>query len=222
MLDYWINWKRNRTRAEASVQQSSDPSIHPSSGFTLVELLVVLAIIIVVTSISIPTIAAMTSPKHALRKEGRKIMKLMTEARTAAMSRKVQIDLRIDPETREVRMMEARAFRSQMIQDTGFQSLETDTNRYETVIVFDEEYGIEAFTADEIQTGTEDDDGFQTLEVPMIGSEGAADQLAVSFTHFGGSSGGGITLVNDDVRLHLAADILTGRPKVVLVGEGEE
>lgn len=187
------------------------------SGFTMVELLVVLAIIVVITSISIPTIDAMTSPKHALRKEGRKVMRMMTQARMAAMARKVQVDLRINPATREVRMVEARAFQSLETADSDFQSMETDTNLFEKVVTFDEDYALECFSADQILTGkeAEEQSPFQTLEESLADGEEAGDQLAVSFTHFGGSSGGGITLIKDEVRLDIAADILTGRPKLV-------
>ncbi|MDF7800330.1 prepilin-type N-terminal cleavage/methylation domain-containing protein [Pontiellaceae bacterium B1224] len=193
------------------------PTIHAlKRGFTMIELLVVMAIIIVITSISIPTIDAMTSPKHALRKEGRKIMQLMAEARMMAMSRKVQVDLRIDPETRKVRMLETRAFQNQETGDSMFQSSETDTSLYEKVLVLDEEYSLESFTANDVVTANEDS-VFQTLEeVPTLGNEeGTTDQLAVSFTHFGGSNGGGITLTVEEIQLHIAADILTGRPKMV-------
>jgi prepilin-type N-terminal cleavage/methylation domain-containing protein len=184
-------------------------------GFTMIELLVVMAIIIVITSISIPTIEAMASPKNALRKEGRKIMQLMAEARMMAMSRKLQIDLRIDSEAREVRLIEARAFQTLETGDSGFQSSESDSSIYEKVLVFDEDYSLESFSAEQIST-VEDDSDFQTLEtVPSTESEETSDQLAVSFTHFGGSNGGGITLMRDNIQLHIAADILTGRPKVV-------
>ncbi len=190
------------------------------SGFTMIELLVVMAIIVVLATISIPTIDAMTSPKRALRKEGRKIMQLMTEARMAGMSRKVQVDLRIDSETREVRMVEARAFQSLETSDSVFQTTEIDTTVFEKVVAFAEDYELEAFTADQIST---DDEGldFQAAELSATESEAAADQVAVSFTHFGGSNGGGITLTKDKMQLHIAADILTGRPKLVMVESAE-
>ncbi|MDZ8118564.1 prepilin-type N-terminal cleavage/methylation domain-containing protein [Pontiella agarivorans] len=196
---------------------------HCKSGFTMIELLVVMAIIVVITTISIPTIDSMTSPKHGLRKEGRKIMQLMTEARMAAMSRKVRIDLRIDSETREVHMVEARRFQALETGDSVFQTLEIDTNVFEKTVTFDEDYALEAFTADQIQTDETDDEdsGFQTLETPASDTETAVEQPAVSFTHFGGSTGGGITLVKDEIQLHIAADILTGRPKTVSVSKGE-
>ncbi|MDF7807165.1 prepilin-type N-terminal cleavage/methylation domain-containing protein [Pontiellaceae bacterium B12219] len=196
--------------------QASCFTVHGSKrGFTMIELLVVMAIIIVITSISIPTIDAMASPKHALRKEGRKIMQLMAEARMLAMSRKLQIDLRIDSEAREVRMIEALAFQTLETGDSIFKSSESDSSLYEKVLVFDEDYSLESFSADQIST-VEDDSDFQTLEtVPSTEREETSDQLAVSFTHFGGSNGGGITLTRDELQLHIAADILTGRPKVV-------
>lgn len=187
------------------------------SGFTMVELLVVLAIIMVITTISIPTIDAMNSPKHALRKEGRKIMQLMTEARMVAMRQKVQVDLRIDSEKHEVRMVEARDFRSQQLADPYAVASVADTNLYEKVIVFDEDYALESFSADQILTGDTDAESqpFQTMERLTVDTKEPIDVLAISFSHFGGSSGGGITLVKDEMRLNIAADILTGRPKVV-------
>lgn len=192
-----------------------------SSGFTMIELLVVLAIIAVIATISIPAIDTMTSPKHALRKEGRRVMKLMAEARTAAMARKVRIELHVDPEAREIRMVEAEAYRSLMQeQDSYSMGLDEVTNLYEEVVVFDEEIELDAFTVEQIVVETEEEsDVFQTVE-DGAGFRAMEDQpeggiVAISFTHFGGSDGGGIGLVKDGARLDIAADLLTGRPKIV-------
>ncbi|QBG48580.1 prepilin-type N-terminal cleavage/methylation domain-containing protein [Verrucomicrobia bacterium S94] len=192
------------------------------SGFTMLELLVVLAIVIVITTISIPTIDAMTSPKHVLRKEGRNIMQLMTEARMAAINRKVKVDLRIDSETREIRMVEARRFQTVETENSFFQAPEISTGIFEKVVAFGEDYEIESFTADQIQTDEKtEESGFQT-ENPYPETVESSDPPAVSFTHFGGSNGGGITLIYDDIRLSISADILTGRPKVVhLISESK-
>lgn len=189
----------------------------------MIELLVVMAIIVVITTISIPTIDAMTSPKHTLRKEGRKIMQLMTEARMAAMSRKVRIDLRIDAETREIRMVEARRFQTLETGTSVFQTSEIDTNVFEKVVAFDEEYTLESFTAAQIETddASDEEPGFQTLETPAFETGEAVEPPVVSFTHFGGSNGGGISLLKDGMRLNIAADILTGRPKTVSVTAGD-
>lgn len=208
--------QRFLTRRPAAALQSR-------AAFTMVELLVVLAIIVVITTISIPTIDAMTSPKHTLRKEGRRIMRLMTEARTVAMSRKVQIDLRIDPTSREISMVEARAFRSLETSDSDVQALDAGTNLFEKTVVFDEEYELDSFSADRILTGDEAEEAllFQPMEASTLGDDEPGSMLAVFFTHFGGSSGGGITLVKDGIRLDIAADILTGRPKVVKLEAAE-
>jgi prepilin-type N-terminal cleavage/methylation domain-containing protein len=201
--------------------QNNTPTLQQSNyakrAFTMVELLVVLAIIVVITTISIPTIDAMTSPKHALRKEGRKIMLLMTEARMASMSRKMQIDLRIDPETREIRMVEAASFRAISTGAYALSFSEAETNRYEKTVTFDESYELDSFTADQIFTGDDEDDSpfSEQKESRQDSSDESAERLAVSFLHFGGSSGGGISLVQDGVRIDIAADVLTGRPKVV-------
>lgn len=180
-------------------------------GFTMVELLVVLAIIVVVTTISIPTIESMTSPKNALRKEGRKVMQLMAEARTAAIARKVKVDVRVDPETREVRMIEAQAYRSILL-ETG---QEESTNRYEKTVMLDEEFELDAFSADQIQNVGNEDPFQKTTGIYSASQDEPEEMLAVSFSHFGGSNGGGISLIREGVRLDIAADILTGRPKVV-------
>jgi type II secretion system protein H len=191
------------------------------SGFTMIELLVVLAIIAVIATISIPAIDSMTSPKHALRKEGRRVMTLMTEARTAAMARKVRIELRVDPEAREIRMVEAEAYRSLMQeQDPYFAESDEVTNLYKKIISFDEDIELDAFAVDQIVDETEKEESvFQTLEEPA-GFRVSEDQpeggfVAISFTHFGGSDGGGIGLGKGEVRLDIAADLLTGRPKIV-------
>jgi len=204
-------------RLKADLHTDLTCPIHASrfkSAFTLIELLVVLAIIIVVTTISIPTIASLTSPKHALRKEGRHIMQLMGEARTAAMTRKAQIALVVDPAMHEIRMVEAASYRPVASrEDRGFYDEEL-TNRYEKVVTFSEEFDLNAFTVDEIQP--EEADPFQREEAYLYAeSDEASEQWAVSFNHLGGSDGGGISLIKEGVRLDIGADLLTGRPKIV-------
>jgi len=191
--------------------------ISPSKeGLTLVELLVVLAIIAVVATISIPTIASMTSPKNALRKEGRKVMQLMAEARTLAMARKAKVNLYVDTALREVRMVEAAAYRPVSEQDSSMRHADESTNQYEKVIVFDEGFELGSFTADEIEVAEKEGDPFgKSGGLPAYGTDESTEKLAVSFTHFGGSDGGGISLTKDSVQLDIAADILTGRPKIV-------
>jgi Tfp pilus assembly protein PilE len=171
----------------------------------MVELLVVLAIIAVLATITVPTIDAMTSPKHALRQEGRKVMQLMTQARMTAMSRKVKMDLYLDPETREIGLIESRSFNLAGAEEPGPYLLSADTNRFEKRIILDEEFSLKAYP----EEGVED-------------TEGMVYELAVSFLHFGGSDGGGITLVKDEMELSIKADVLTGRAKVVFPGEGDQ
>lgn len=183
----------------------------------------VLAIIAVVATISIPTIASMTSPKQALRKEGRKVMQLMAEARTLAMARKAKVNLYVDSASREVRMVEAAAYRSIPAQDTAMLLTDVSTNGFEKAIRFDDGFELDGFTAAEIETGAEEDGAFwKSADLPAYGSDEPTETRAVSFTHFGGSDGGGVSLAKDGVELAIAADILTGRPKIVKrVGESE-
>ena len=193
----------------------------------MIELLVVLAIIGVIVTISIPTIASMTSPKHVLRKEGRKLMQLMTEARSAAMNRKIRIDVFVDPELNEVHAVESSAYRALMADELDEEERALAmSNRFERVLVLDENFTLEAFSADQIVVPTEEDETFQPAEEPELDFAAREDDAegevrALWFTHFGGSNGGGISLYYDGVRLDIAADILTGRPKIVMVKRDE-
>jgi len=210
MMDCWIIGKGKRIGMERTpIRQSSNPKIQ-SSGFTMIELLVVMAIIVVIATVSIPTIEAMTSPKHALRKQGRQVMRLMSEARTAAINRKVRVDLHVDPENRAVHMVETQAFRM-LSQESSLSllDLEEATNRYEKTLFFDEDFELGTFTAEQIIAETE--------AIFQVGEATAPENntMVISFNHFGGSNGSGISLVKDGVQLDIAADILTGRPKIV-------
>jgi hypothetical protein len=193
----------------------------------MIELLVVLAIIAVITTISVPTIAAMTSPKHTLRKEGRRLMALMTEARAAAMNRKIRIDIWVDPVLNEIHAAESSAYRTLIANDPYDRVERGDeewllamSNRFERVLAFDEEFYLEAFSIDQIAVPTLEDDTFQALEEPgpvydEMEEPPEGEVRALSFSHFGGSDGGGVSLFLEDVRLDIAGDILTGKPKIV-------
>ncbi len=203
------------------------------AGFTLVELLVVLAIIAAMITISVPAIAAFTSPKETLRKEGRRLMSLMNEARQVAMSRKVRVELRIDPVMNEIRAVESHAYRSLMANypDGLIDRADEDwiaamSNRFERVIRFDEEFALEGFPIEEIEAPFDEDEMFQRQEIPEQDFQTLenpdAEIVALTFTHFGGSDGGGVSLYFKERRLDIAADILTGRPKVVNRRVGDE
>ncbi|MDF7823053.1 prepilin-type N-terminal cleavage/methylation domain-containing protein [Pontiellaceae bacterium B12227] len=196
------------------------------AGFTLVELLVVLAIIAALITISVPAVAAFTSPKETLRKEGRRLMSLMNEARQVAMSRKVRIELRIDPVMNEIRAVESHAYRALMahypdglIDREDEQWTAAMSNRFERVVGFSEEFMLEGFPIEAIEAPFDEDDLFQRVEESELDFQSLenpeAETVALTFTHFGGSDGGGVSLYYKERRLDIAADILTGRPKVV-------
>jgi hypothetical protein len=85
-----------------------------------------------------------------------------------------------------------------------------DSNRFFRVVSFPDEFELEAFSADEIAEESSDDDAFFQPSFPVAEMH-PAEVLAFSFTHFGGASGGGISLSRGGVRLDMACDILTGR-----------
>lgn len=185
-------------------------------GFTMIELLVVLAIIGVIVTISIPTIASMTSPKHALRKEGRKLMNFMTEARSVAMNRKIRIDVFVDSEQNEVRAVEASVYRALLTSELDEEDrVLAMSNRFERVVAFGEDLALEAFSVGQIVAPTAEDETFEKVDVQRLEDRPEGEVRALWFTHFGGSDGGGISLYQENLRLDIAADILTGKPKIV-------
>jgi prepilin-type N-terminal cleavage/methylation domain-containing protein len=204
-----------------------DQSIQVSKqAFTLVELLVVLAIIAAMITISVPVVASFTSPKETLRKEGRRVIRLMNEARQEAMSRKIRIEIRIDPVMNEIRAVESHAYRSLManypdglVDRADEEWIAAMSNRFERVIAFGEEFALEGFPIEEIEAPFDEDELFQrqkTAEHQYEELENPeAETVALSFTHFGGSDGGGVSLYFKETRIDIAADILTGRPKPV-------
>lgn len=196
------------------------------AGFTLIELLVVIAIIAAMVTISVPAIAAFASPKETLRKEGRRLMALMNEARQVAMSRKVRVDIRIDPAMNEIRAVESYAYRSLMagypdgiVDREDLEWIAAMSNRFERVVPFRDELVLEGFSIDEIDPPFDENEMFQRRDMPgrnlEYTEEPEAETVALTFTQYGGSDGGGITFYFKERSLNIAADILTGRPKLV-------
>jgi len=232
MRDDWMTGLLNRRSAKSGLRLGGNPNIHLSihkTGITLIELLVVMSVIAVLLTISLPTIASFLSPKHKLRKDARTLMNVLNEARWMAMNRKIRIDVRVDPVAHEVQVVEADLYRALAQKDPyGFLGVNEEayalsiSNRFEKVITFDEETMLEAFTAEDIleedsEEGEdifhepgEDREYFQPLEEmnqPSI--------VAITFNHFGGSNGGGISIFRGNVHIDIACDMLTGRPKIV-------
>ena len=192
----------------------------------MIELLVVLAIMAVIVTIGVPTIASMTSPEHALRKEGRQLMLLMQEARSVAMNRKLRVDVMVDPLRNEVRAVEATVRDLALLADDPYTPVDRGSeewelamsNRFERVLLLSDETMLDAFSVDEIDASSDDEDPFQDAPEPdvfALDGESEMEIHAISFTHFGGSDGGGVSLLRESVRLDVAADILTGRPRLV-------
>jgi hypothetical protein len=176
--------------------------------------------------VSIPTIASMTSPKHVLRREGRRLMALMQEARAESMNRKIRICILVDPEKNEVRAVEASVYHA--LRDGLYESIAHDSeawalamnNRFERVLVFSDDMILDGFPVDQIDAFPDTDDPFQVLDEDARESSTPTERpegefLALLFNHFGGSDGGGVSLCRDAWRLDIAADILTGRPGLV-------
>ncbi|MEI6892483.1 MAG: prepilin-type N-terminal cleavage/methylation domain-containing protein [Pontiella sp.] len=228
-------WKKGRVGDHLFFPSSPRPNYRSKKGFTLVELLVVLAIVAAMIAISIPAVSAFTSPKEMLRKEGRRVMILMNEARREAMSRKIRVDVRIDPVRNEIRAVESHAYRTLManypdglINREDSKWLAVMSNRFERILVFSEEWVLEGFSIEEIKAPFDETEMFPFMEGPEQDFQSLkhpeAETIALSFTHFGGSDGGGVSLYFKERRLDIAADILTGRPRVVnrRMGEGEK
>ena len=186
-----------------------------SSGVTLIELLVVLSLIFIIAGIAVSSVSGFASPKERLRREARGMMKLFAEARRTAMVRKVKVGVYVDESARAVFAIESAGVRH--LRQTGefYERLldvaeaGLNTNRFFRGVYFSEEVVPEAFSVDEIARDGDEVDIFQP-EV-FFGEAAVGEVLAFSFTHFGGASGGGVSLTRDGIRLDLACDILTGR-----------
>ena len=186
-----------------------------SSGFTLIELLVVLGILLVLTAVSVSTVSGLGSPKQALRRDAREVLSLLADSRRAAMVRKLKINVYVDDSEHTVLAVES-AYARQLLQSEEFGEYLTDvplenisSNRFFKTVVLDEDFALDVFTADQIEVESQSDEFFQLST--DSNEELPRERLAFSFTHFGGASGGGLSLTRDGVRLDLACDILTGR-----------
>jgi len=184
-------------------------------AFTLIELLVVLSIIFVVAGIAITSFSGLGSSKQQLRREARSLLSLFSEAHRTAMVRKMKVDVYVDESIRTVYAIESgyarRLLRADGFSESLFDGIADgiDSNRFFQVVSFSDEFEVEAFSADEIAEESDDDAFFQP-SFP-VSEMHPAEVLAFSFTHFGGASGGGISLSRGGVRLNMAYDILTGR-----------
>ncbi len=195
-----------------------------NSGFTMIELLVVLAIILVMTGVAVATLSGAGTPKQQLRREARSLTGLFKEARQTAMERKLKVDVYANPSARTVCAVESGYARKLLADNTEFFSdsanlteLIPETNRFFRVTTFPEEIGIEAFTLNDIEPEAADEKPlFETAPkeaTPVDSSE--ISRPVFSFTHLGGASGGGVSVVRGDVRIDIACDLLTGLSEIV-------
>lgn len=154
-------------------------------GTTLIELLVVLIVMTALLSISVPAIISLTSPKEQLRKQARSINQLLQIARLTAMKTNQQIDILIDPLSYRITAVESGYLPPDL---SVTDAVEVNSNRFSKSITLDE----------------------------VIVSSVRSNELnvAVSFTPFGSSNGGGIRLEKENTSMTLICDILTGRPSV--------
>lgn len=193
-------------------------------GFTLVELLVVLGIILVMTGVAIASFSALGTPEQQLRGQARGIIRLLKEARLAAMERRLQVDVYVDPEIRSVFAVEAGYARKWLAANEGLSPEEirqapgSDSNRFVRVTALPDSLEVEAFALSDIDTGEQDGKAprFESGQARALRQQTAGVvRAAFHFTQLGGSSGGGIGLSRDGARLDLACDVLTGRPELV-------
>ena len=187
----------------------------PAAGFTLIELLVVLVILIIVVGVSVTSIPSFSSPRQRLRTDARELLSLLQESRQTAMLRKMKIDICVDPENGTVRAIET--VWSRKLASTGeslFDEESVGTNVYSRSVSFGEEIELDTFPAEAVQAvlSSEEDPFGNVSEQPEFES---GERVAITFTHFGGASGGGVSLIREDARLNIACDILTGEPEVV-------
>jgi hypothetical protein len=188
-------------------------------------LLVVLAIITIMIGVAVATLSGTGTPKQQLRREACGLTGLFKDARLAAMERKLKIDVYAEPSSRTVCAVESGyalkllAENPEFFSDgTGWTDFEPETNRFFRVTKFPEEIGIEAFTLNDIEpekNGSEEPLFESAVEKDVAGEPSESSRPVFSFTHLGGASGGGISLIRNDLRVDVACDLLTGLPEIV-------
>ncbi|MGE4490514.1 MAG: Tfp pilus assembly protein FimT/FimU [Kiritimatiellales bacterium] len=195
-----------------------------NSGFTMIELLVVLAIILIMTGVAVSTLSGTGTPKQQLCQEALDMTELFRAARLTAMERKLKVDVYADPATRTVCAVDSSYGRELLAETPEFFSdgvslsdWEPQSNRFFRVTQFPEEIGIEPFSLSDIEPEmTNDDELFEIiLENAVDKDEETVSRPVFSFTHLGGATGGGVSVARDDWRIDIACDLLTGLPEIV-------
>lgn len=233
MVEWWNNGIMGRWRAalagfKSSIFQHSKIPVFQyssrSTGFTMIELLVVLAIIMIMTVVAVATFSGAGTPKQQLRREARNLTGLLKEARLAAMESKLKVDVYADSSSRTVCAVESGYARKLLAGNAevfsggeNLTELVPETNRFFRVTTFPEGIGIEAFTLNDIEPeATDEKPLFEAAPKEVVETETSGVSRPVfSFTHLGGASGGGVSVVLGDVRIDIACDLLTGLPEIV-------
>ncbi len=195
-----------------------------SAGFTMIELLVVLGIILVMIGVAVTSLSGSGTPKQQLRKEARALNGLFKEARQSAMERKLKVDVYVTPEARMVCAVEAGYARKLLAENSdifsdgvSLKEFVPETNRFFKIIMFPEEIAIEAFTLNDIEPETIGEEALfePAPQADVINEASKPSSPVFGFTNLGGSSGGGVSVVRDGLRIDIACDLLTGQPGIV-------
>ena len=197
-----------------------------NSGFTMIELLVVLAIIMIMTVVAVVSFSSTGTPKQQLRREALGLTRLLKDARQAAMERKTKVDVYVEPGIRTVCAVES-GYARKLLADNAelfsdgdsLTNLVPETNRFFRVTTFPEEIAIDTFTLDDIEPETTGDEPLfekAPKEDSVAGTEtSGVSRVSFSFTHLGGASGGGVSVARGELRIDIACDLLTGLPEIV-------
>jgi len=188
-------------------------------GFTIIELLIVLVIVAIILTISIPAIANLTSPKYLLKKEARRITAFMWQARTKAMNQKIPIELWFDP-AQNTLYAQKEAFSKSVQTMENEESLEQENRQVVQTLRLDEKLVIQPLSAEDVVALSSKQTLFETLDEsvendPLADSASSEKIHLLTFTHYGGSDGGGISIAYKKDRLNIVADILCGSPKIM-------